>query len=100
MTDTTVPPADPSGTPFAGRPLPQWYDDAKFEEDIANALKETDATKRGEYYQQSEEQLLNGTVSAIPLNWYTGDHVFRDTIVNYDQQPLGNVLWEKIGKKG
>ena len=76
------------------------HNDPKFEELLANALKETDATKRGEYYQQSEEQLLNGTVSAIPLNWYTGDHVFRDTIVNYDQQPLGNVLWEKIGKKG
>jgi len=75
------------------------HDDPKFEEALANALKETDPTKRGEYYQQSEEQLLNETVSAIPLNWYTGDQVYRDTIVNYDQQPLGNILWEKIGKK-
>lgn len=75
-------------------------DDPKFEELLGNALKETDATKRGEYYQQSEEQLLNETVGAIPLNWYTGDQVFRDTLVNYDQQPLGNILWEKIGKKG
>lgn len=75
------------------------HDDPKFEDLLAKALKETDATKRGEYYQQSEEQLLNTTVSAIPLNWYTGDQVYRDTILNYDQQPMGNVLWEKVGKK-
>jgi len=74
------------------------YDDAKFEEDIANALKETDATKRGEFYQAAEERLLNETTNAIPLNWYTGDQVYREGIVNYDQQPLGNILWEKIGK--
>ena len=75
------------------------YDDPTFEKHIANALKETDPTKRGEFYQQAEEQLLNESVAAIPLNWYTGDHVFRDTVINYDQQPLGNVLWEKVGKK-
>ena len=75
-------------------------DDPKFEELLGNALKETDATKRGEYYQQSEEQLLNETVGAIPLNWYTGDQVFRDTLVIFDQQPLVNILWEKIGLNG
>ena len=76
------------------------YDDAKFEENLSNALKETDPTKRGEFYQAAEERLLNETTNAIPLNWYTGDQVFRDTVINYDQQPLGNILWEKIGKKG
>jgi len=76
------------------------YDDEKFEASLSNALKETDPTKRGEFYQAAEERLLNETTNAIPLNWYTGDQVFRDTVINYDQQPLGNILWEKIGKKG
>ena len=76
------------------------YDDEKFEENLSNALKETDPTKRGEFYQAAEERLLNETTNAIPLNWYTGDQVYRDTVINYDQQPLGNILWEKIGKKG
>lgn len=74
------------------------YDDPEFEENIANALKETDETKRGEFYQAAEERLLNGTTNAIPLNWYVGDHVFRDNVVNYDQPPLGSVIWEKVGK--
>jgi ABC-type oligopeptide transport system substrate-binding subunit len=76
------------------------YDDEKFEASLSNALKETDPTKRGEFYQAAEERLLNETTNAIPLNWYTGDQVYRDTVINYDQQPLGNILWEKIGKKG
>lgn len=75
------------------------YDDAEFEGFIADALKEVDPTKRGELYQQAEERLLNGTTSAIPLNWYTGDHVYRDGVINYDQPPLGSVLWEKVGKE-
>lgn len=73
------------------------HDDPKFEDLLKKALSETDATKRGEYYQQAESRLLNDTVSAVPLNWYTGDQVHRDTVVNYDQQPLGNILWEKVG---
>ncbi|MFN8051822.1 MAG: peptide ABC transporter substrate-binding protein [Acidimicrobiales bacterium] len=75
------------------------YNDAKFETDIANALKETDPTKRGEFYQAAEERLLNETTNAIPLNWYTGDQVAKDTVVNVGQQPLGNILWEKVGIK-
>jgi oligopeptide transport system substrate-binding protein len=73
------------------------YDDDQFEGLIASALKETDETKRGEYYQQAEERLLNDTTAAVPLNWYAGDHVFRDRVVNYDQPPLGLVTWEKVG---
>lgn len=76
------------------------FDDAKFEGLLADALKETDDVKRGELYQQAEERLLNEATAAIPLNWYVGDHVYRDTLVNYDQPPLGSIIWEKVGKKG
>jgi oligopeptide transport system substrate-binding protein len=76
------------------------YDDATFEKLLADAQSETDDTKRGELYQQSEERLLNETTSAIPLNWYTGDQVARDNVINFNQPPLGLFLWEKVGLTG
>jgi len=75
------------------------YDDPDFEKSLADALKETDEIKRGEFYQAAEERLLNDTTYAIPLNWYTGDQVYRDGVINYDQPPLGSILWEKVGKE-
>jgi ABC-type oligopeptide transport system substrate-binding subunit len=74
------------------------YDDPKFETLIADAQKETDDTKRGDLYSQAEERLLNETTHAIPLNWYTGDQVYRDNVVNYVLPPLGLYAWEKVGK--
>lgn len=76
------------------------YDDEKFESLIADAQKETDDTKRGELYASAEKRLLNETVNAIPINWYTGDHVYRDSVVNYVLPPLGLFMWEKVGKNG
>lgn len=72
------------------------YDDAKFEELIAAAQKETDDTKRGDLYRQAESRLLNETTGAIPLNWYTGDHVYREGVKNYIQPPLGLIAWEYV----
>lgn len=72
------------------------YDDPKFEELIAAAQKETDDTKRGELYREAEAQLLNETTGAIPLNWYTGDHVYREGVKNYFQPPLGLISWEYV----
>ena len=75
-------------------------DDPKFESIIADAQKETDATKRGELYNQAEQQILNNAVSVIPLNWYVGDQVFnKDKVVNFVDPPLGLYLWEKVGVK-
>lgn len=76
------------------------YDDPDFEKLIAAAQEEVDDTKRGELYQQAEERLLNESVSAIPLNWYTGDQVYRTNVANYDQPPLGTIRWEKVAKTG
>jgi ABC-type oligopeptide transport system substrate-binding subunit len=74
------------------------FDDPKFETLIADAQKEVDSTKRGDLYNQAEEELLNNEVGAIPLNWYTGDQVYREGAINYIQPPLGLILWEKVGK--
>ena len=73
------------------------YDDPEFESLIADAQKETDDAKRGELYQQAEERMLNGTTSAIPINWYNGDHVYRDGVLNYIAPPLGLLAWEYVG---
>ena len=72
------------------------FDNAEFEDLIAKAQAETDTTKRGELYNQAEEILLNEDTHAIPIVYYTGGQVFRDTVANFDQPPLGIMLWERI----
>jgi ABC-type transport system substrate-binding protein len=74
------------------------YNDPKFEDLIAQAQAEPDETKRGELYNQAEERLLNETTDAIPLNWYVGDQVYREGVVNYIQPPLVKMMWERVGK--
>lgn len=75
------------------------YSNDKFEELTAKALKESDDAKRGEYYREAEKQLLNEDTYVIPLNWYTGDQVYRDTVGNYKPNPLAAVPWERLGFK-
>ena len=41
--------------------------------------------------------LLNDVTAAIPLNWYVGDQVYAEGTVNYDQPPLGLILWQRVG---
>ncbi|MCB0997152.1 MAG: peptide ABC transporter substrate-binding protein [Acidimicrobiales bacterium] len=72
------------------------FDNPEFEDLIAKAQAETDDTKRGELYNQAEDLLLNTDTAAVPLNWYTGSQVFRDDVVNFNQPPLGIMLWERI----
>ena len=72
------------------------FDDPEFEKLIAEAQAEPDDAKRGELYNQAESYMLNDQTSAVPLVWYTGSQVFRDNVVNFDQPPLGIMLWERI----
>ena len=74
------------------------FDDPKFEDLIAKAQAETDAVKRGDLYNQAEQYLLNDQTAAVPLNWYTGDQVYRN-LINFDQPPLGQILWQRVGIK-
>jgi len=74
------------------------YNNPDFEKAIKKAQAETDPDQRGLDYQKAEEILLNTDVGAIPINWYTGATVFRDTVVNNDQPPLGLYLWERMAK--
>lgn len=72
------------------------FDDPKFEDLIAQAQAEPDDTKRGELYNQAESYMLNDQTAAVPLVWYTGGQVFRDNVQNFDQPPLGIMLWERM----
>ena len=76
------------------------FDNADFESLIADAQAETDDVARGELYADSERLLLNDETHAIPLNWYVGDQVFRDNVVNADMPPLGLYLWERVAFSG
>jgi len=76
------------------------FDNPEFEKLIADAGAETDPTERGKLYADAERLLLNEEVVAIPLNWYTGAQVFRDTALNIDQPPLGIMLWERVAVEG
>ena len=72
------------------------FDNAEFEDLIAQAQAETDDTKRGELYNQAEDLLLNQETAAVPLVFYTGSQVFRDSVKAYPQTPLGIMLWEQV----
>ena len=72
------------------------FDNADFEALIKKAQAEPDDTKRGELYNQAEDILLNKQTAAVPLVWYTGSQVFRDDVLNFDQPPLGLMLWERV----
>jgi ABC-type transport system substrate-binding protein len=72
------------------------FDNAEFEDLIAQAQAETDDTKRGELYNQAEDVLLNQETGAVPLVYYTGSQVFRDSVKAYPSTPLGIMLWEQV----
>ena len=76
------------------------FDNADFEKAIAKAQAETDDVKRGELYNEAEDILLNKETGAVPIVFYTGSQVFRDRVLNYDQPPLGIMLWERVAVEG
>ena len=75
------------------------FSDPKFDGILTKAQAEVDATKRAALYNQAEEYLLNDRMAVVPMNWYTGDQAYADNVVNYDQPPLGLILWERVGLK-
>ncbi|MCU1499778.1 MAG: ABC-type oligopeptide transport system, periplasmic component [Acidimicrobiales bacterium] len=76
------------------------FDNPEFEAKIKEAAAETDDTKRGELYNEAEDILVNQASSAMPLVYYTGGQVFKDRVLNYDQPPLGIMLWERVAVEG
>lgn len=76
------------------------FENDDFEALIKEASAETDDAKRGELYNQAEEILLNEQTGTVPLVYYTGGQVFSDRVLNYDQPPLGIMVWERVAVEG
>ncbi|QXC61720.1 peptide ABC transporter substrate-binding protein [Aquihabitans sp. G128] len=76
------------------------FENADFEKAIKAAQAETDDTKRGELYNEAEDILLNQQTATVPLVYYTGGQVFNDRVKNFDQPPLGIMLWERVAVDG
>ncbi|CAN5671552.1 peptide ABC transporter substrate-binding protein [soil metagenome] len=76
------------------------FENDDFEKAIKEAQAETDDTKRGELYNEAEDILLNKQTATVPLVYYTGGQVFNDRVSNYDQPPLGIMLWERVAVDG
>lgn len=72
------------------------FNNPAFESKIKEAQAETDTVKRGQLYNEAEAILLNQQTVAIPLVFYVGNNVFRDRVINFDQPPLGIMLWERM----
>ncbi|HEX2575700.1 MAG TPA: peptide ABC transporter substrate-binding protein [Aquihabitans sp.] len=76
------------------------FNNPEFEAAIAEAQAETDDAKRAELYNSAEEILLNEQTATIPLVYYTGTQVANDRVLNFDQPPLGLMLWERMAVEG
>ena len=73
------------------------YSNPEFDELVDQAKAETDADAAGELYRQAEQILLNDDIGVIPVNWYRGDYVYNpDRVTNFEQTPLGMVLFEQV----
>ena len=68
------------------------FNDPQFEALIkARPRPRPTTTKRGQLYNAGRGlPAQHQQTATIPLNWYTGDQVYRDSVVNYDQPPLGH----------
>ena len=76
------------------------FDDPAFDEVLNQAQSEIVDAKRSKLHQRAEALVLNEQTVAVPLTWYTGAQVFREGVVNFDQTPLGLMLWERISVSG
>lgn len=72
-------------------------DDKNLQATFAQAQRETDLTVRARLFREAEARILNDLTLVVPINWYTGDQVFRDNVVNFEQSPLGLISWERVG---
>ena len=73
------------------------FSDPTFDDLVARAQAEPDDVRRAELYQQAEDYLLNDRTAVVPINFYKGVLVHSEDVVNFEQPPLGLILWERVG---
>ncbi len=71
------------------------YSDPAFDKLLDDARTATDESERNRLYNEAEKKILDEVV-AIPLNWYRGTIVWRPTLKNVVQSPLGFLNYENM----
>lgn len=71
-------------------------DDPEIDAAIEQARTLTDEEERLARYREAEQRALEA-VALIPINWYTGQIVYDESVVNLVQTPLQFVLYEQVG---
>lgn len=71
-------------------------DDPEIDALIGEARATIDDDERFALYREVEQRALD-TVAVVPINWYTGQIVYDESVVNLVQTPLQFVLYERVG---
>ncbi len=72
------------------------FSNEDFDALIDEAKQTVDADEQASLFQEAEQILLNDDTGVIPMNWYRGDYVYSDDIVNFTQTNFGLIVWEQV----
>jgi peptide/nickel transport system substrate-binding protein/oligopeptide transport system substrate-binding protein len=71
------------------------HSDPEFDKLIDEARTETDDAERNSKYNEAEKRILDNVV-IIPLNWYRGTIVWKPSVKNVQETPLGFLNYESM----
>ncbi len=71
------------------------YDNPEFDELIDTARSTTEEAEANALYRQAETLVLED-VAVVPLNWYTGQIAYDESVNNFIQSPLQFVAYDQI----
>jgi ABC-type transport system substrate-binding protein len=71
------------------------HSDPEFDKLVDEARTATDESKRNELYNKAEKLILDQVI-VIPLTWYRGTIVWRPTVKNVQETPLGFLNYESM----
>ena len=72
------------------------FSNEEFDALIDEAKQTVDADEQASLFQEAEQILLNDDTGVMPMNWYRGDYVYSDDIVNFPQTNFGLIVWEQV----
>jgi peptide/nickel transport system substrate-binding protein/oligopeptide transport system substrate-binding protein len=77
------------------------YSNPEFDRLVDEAKANPDEEAAAEQYREAEQILLNEDFGVLPVLEYRGDYVYNpDIVTNYEQTPLGIVLYEQVTVSG
>jgi oligopeptide transport system substrate-binding protein len=72
------------------------FNDPEVDAAIDEARTVTDDEERFALYREAEQRAIE-EVAIVPVNWYTGQIVYDESVENFVQTPLQFVLYEQVG---